>query len=143
MTTLKFYVKENGKDFPLTEMSEPELFAISESVMTLIPKSEERNCWFEADTCVFVSDDEEEATYGLLRYFTDNPSPKNTSEAESKVPKAIPQSTLDTLQGKTFHVKPIQYGMNPWGTIDICFESLSPKKGIKASELIALALQVK
>jgi hypothetical protein len=144
MMTLKFFVKENGKDFSLLQMSEPETYAISECVMNLLPVPKDTSCWFEADTCIFVSDDEEEPTYGLLRYFAENPNPKNGSLAEASRPKEIPQSILDALQGKRFPVRPKQYGVNSWGeSVEILFESVNPKQGIKASELIKLALQTK
>lgn len=144
MMTLKFFVKENDTDFPLSQMSEPETFAISECVRTLLPVSEEEDCWFEPDVCVFVRDEEEEPAYGLVRYYQENPNPKDYSLAESRIAKEIPQTVIDSLQGKTFRVKPKRYGVNPWGKkVEITFESVKPVNGMKASELISLALKVK
>lgn len=142
MSYLKFFVKEDGREFPICDMSEPESAAIGECVNDLIPYSTE-NYWFEADTCLF---DEDEAPYGILRCYTHNPSPSNGSVLESRIPHAIPQDLMSSLSGKTFFIQPRQLGLNPWGSkVELIFESLLPKeepvKGIKASVLIAAALK--
>jgi hypothetical protein len=143
MSSLKFFVKEDGREFPICDMSEPESAAIGECVNDLIPYSPE-DYWFEADTCLF--DDEDEAPYGILRCYTHNPRPKNGSVLESRIPHAIPQDLMASLSGKTFRIQPRQLGLNPWGAkVELIFESLlakeEPVKGIKASVLIAAALK--
>lgn len=73
-------------------------------------------------------DDEDyvEPAYGLLRCFTHNPSPRNHSMYESRIPHPIPQKVLDKVAGKTFRVRPRQLGLNPWGDkVEITFESVS------------------
>lgn len=118
-------------------MSEPESSAIAECVEALLPKSKGAY-WFEADVVLF---DEDEPPYGLVRCYQKNPNPKNGSLSESQLPHPLPQELLDAVEGKTFRVHPKQYGLNPWGaTVEIKFGTLS-KKGVKASDLIAAALQ--
>lgn len=142
MNSLKFFVKENGSLFETSQMSEPESFAISECVKSLVPDSKDYESWFDVDMCPFISDGDEEASYGLLQYFTQNPNPKNSSWGEMGIPKAMPESILDALEGKTFVVRPIQYGLNPWGEkVEIVFEKVEKKSGVKASDLISMALQ--
>ncbi len=164
-TTLKFFIKEDDSDFGLCEMTEPESAAIGECVADLLPSSYTANYWFEVDTCILDSDDDEDPMYGLVRCFIDNPQPKNGSLMESRLPYPIPWSVLDSLAGKTFRITPRQLGLSPWGSrIEVTFESLSSapivpalaklpeilqsisadvsvKKGIKASDLIAAALK--
>ncbi len=142
MSSIKFFVKESGSLFETSQMSEPESFAISECVKSLIPDPKDQASWFDVDMCPFISDGDEEVSYGLLQYFTQNPNPKNSSWGEMGIPKVIPQSILDVLEGKTFVVKPIQYGMNPWAEkVEIVFEKVEKKNGVKASDLISMALQ--
>lgn len=139
-TTLKFFVTENGNKFPISQMSEPESYAIQRCVEQLLPNHTD-DYWLEVDTCIFITDGEEEPEYGLVRGFTANPNPKNGSQAESKIPHPIPLDIVKSLQGKTFHVSPTQYGLNPWSfTVEIRFEDVG-LLGIKASELIAAALR--
>jgi hypothetical protein len=146
-TTLKFFVKEDGSDFGLCDMTEPESAAIGECVDDLLPNSYTTTYWFQTDTCILDSDDDEDPAYGLLRCFTHNPTPKNGSLMESQIPHPIPQSVLDSLAGKTFRVTPRQLGLSPWGSkIEVTFESVAvsapaAKTGIKASDLIAAALK--
>jgi len=143
MSSLKFFVKEDGREFPLCDMSEPESAAIGECVNDLIPYNTE-SYWFEADTCLF---DEDEAPYGILRCYTNNPSPKDGSMDASRIPHPFPTELMEALSGKTFLVHPRQLGLNPWGTkVELIFEAPPasaslPVKGIKASALIAAALK--
>ncbi len=130
-TTLKFFVREDGRDFPLSHMSEPETAAIGECVDDLVPTSWGTEYWFEADTCILdeeCDDDTEEyvePAYGLLRCFTHNPRPRNGTLLETRLPYPIPQTILDTLAGKTFIVRPRQLGLNPWGAkVEIRFEPI-------------------
>ena len=130
---LKFYVRENGRDFPICHMTEPEGAAIGECVDDLLPNSWGTEYWFEADTCILDYDekdddgDYEEPTFGLLRCFTHNPHPKNGSMMESHLPHPIPDAVLRKLAGKTFVVRPRQLGLNPWGAkVEVLFESVSP-----------------
>lgn len=139
MSTLKFYVIENDKPFSLSQMSEPECYSIQLCVEGLLPHAN-GDYWFDANTCLF-DEDIDEPEYGLLRCWKENPNAKNESDIESKLPHPLPKEVLDTLEGKTFRVYPVQYGLSPWGKkVEIRFESL-PKKGVKASDLIQLALQ--
>ncbi len=156
MTTLKFFVRENDKDFPVSHMTEPETAAIEECVHDLIPHDFQfsETFWFEADTCFGgEDDDDEEADYGRLRCFTHNPNPRNGSVLESRLPFPIPQALLALLAGKTIQVFPRQLGLSPWGQkVEIVFEGVAPapatapaptpaKSGVKASTLIAAALK--
>lgn len=145
MSSIKFFVKEDDKDFPVWQMTEPESAAIGECVDDLVPHESKwaDKYWFEADLCLL---DEDEAPYGVLHCFTHNPSPKNGSLLESRIPHAIPEEVLQALSGKTFVVHPRQLGLNPWGKkVEIVFESILPAEkpvnGIKASVLIAAALK--
>lgn len=149
MSSIKFFVKEDGREFSVCEMSEPESAAIEECVDDLIPAQFKwsTELWFEVDLinlCV-LDDEEEESEWGVLRCFTHNLTPKNGSLLESRVPHPFPTEVLQALSGKTFVVYPRQLGVNPWGKkVEIVFESVLPKeepvKGIKASALIAAAL---
>ena len=127
-TTLKFFVREDGSDFPLSHMTEPESAAIGECVDDLLPSPWGTEYWFESDTFVMdeeEDDDYEEPTYGLLRCFIHNPKPRNGSMLESRLPHPIPQTVLNNLAGKTFVVRPRQLGLNPWGAkVEILFESV-------------------
>lgn len=137
MSAIKFYVIEDDETFSLSQMSEPECFAIEQCVYGRIPEPE-GNYWFEIDTCLFEEDDESE--YGLVRCCKENPNPKDGSERESKIPHQVPKELL-ALHGKTFRVYPVQYGLSPWGKkVEIRFESF-PQQGVKASDLIQAALQ--
>lgn len=172
-TTLKFFVKENGNDFSVSDMTEPESAAIGECVDDLVPNTYDSVYWLETDTCLFDEDQEgdEEPKYGLLRCFTHNPNPQNGSLLESRLPHPIPQTILTKLSGKTFRIYPRQLGLSPWADkVEVVFEAVEPapvppqpvpdpqpepapapapapsppepvKPGIKASELIAAALQ--
>lgn len=132
ITSLKFFVREDDKDFSVSHMTEPESAAISECVNDLLPSRWDSDYWFEADTCLFGDEEEEseeeyvEPEYGLLRCFTHNPHPRNGSQLESRIPFPIPQEILDNLAGKTFRVQPRQLGLSPWGAkVEISFEALS------------------
>lgn len=143
MSYIKFFVKENGRPFPVCEMSEPETAAVEECVDELIPYTYQNRTdyWLEVD---MYFEDEEMPAYGVLRCYTHNPSPKNGSIAESRLDHPFPKELAQELYGKIFHVTPRQLGLNPWGhTVEILFESTKPKQvvgGIKASVLIAAAL---
>jgi len=167
-TSLKFFVREDGQDFPVSQMTEPETAAIAECVDDFVPSWTAPH-WFETDTCLDWDDDADEGPpYGLLCCYVHNPNPKNGSLLQSRLAHPIPQETLAQLAGKTFRVHPRQLGVNPWGAkVEIVFEpdpdSPKPvppvplpepepapapapapaKAGIKASALIAAALQVK
>lgn len=166
LTTLKFTVREDDREFPVCDMSEPESAAIEECVNDLIPREFQYTdtFWFDVDTC-FAGEDEGEdmVEYGLLRCFTHNPAPKNGSLLENRMPFPFPKQVLEELRGKTFRVDPRQLGLNPWGTkVEVVFEGApvgplhattpvgplhptTPAKksvaGIKASDLIAAALK--
>jgi hypothetical protein len=138
MSFLKFFVKENGKEFAISDMSEPETAAIEECVVDLLPKPK-GPYWFEPDTCLEDLDDA--VPYGVVWCYTDNPNPKDGSLGQSRIPHPVPQELLEAVQGKTFHVVPRQLGVNPWGhSVEIVFEAPA-KGGLKASDLIQLALQ--
>lgn len=148
VTAIKFTVREDDRDFPVCDMSEPECAAIEECVEDLIPYTfkNAESFWFETDTCFAGEDDDEEMVeYGKLRCYTHNPNPQNGSLLESRLPFSFPSELLEQLGGKTFRVHPRQLGVNPWGTkIEIVFQDLAPKKptsGVKASDLIAAALK--
>jgi hypothetical protein len=155
-TTLKFFIKEDDRDFPVCHMSEPETAAIGECIDDLLPQTyATTNYWFEVDTCLFdEEDDDQEPIYGLVRCFIHNPKPTNGSLMESRLPHPIPQSVLDSLAGQTFRIQPRQLGLSPWGaTIEVTFESAAApaaapaalaqplKPGIKGSDRIAAALK--
>jgi len=129
-TTLKFYVKEDDRDFAVCDMSEPEAAAIGECVDDLCPNAWGTGYWFEADTCILDYDEEgdgdyEEPKFGLLRCFIHNPNPRNGSLMESRLPHPIPQDILTKLAGKAFVVHPRQLGINPWGKkVEVIFESV-------------------
>jgi hypothetical protein len=168
-TSLKFFVKENGGDFPISHMTEPETAAIEECVDDLIPSEHKyTSYWLEAETCLSPEDEDEdeddafeEPVYGLLKCYTHHPNPKSFSIAGSRIPHPIPSDLLKQLAGKTFRVYPRQLGVNPWGEkVEIMFEDTkvaptvvsaptvseavsAPKGGMKASVLIALALKAK
>lgn len=131
-TTLKFYVREDGQDFGINCMTEPECAAIGECVDDICQSDWGKNYWFEADTCLLDEDDGDEdddyvePTYGLLRCFTHNPAPRNYSIYENRIPYDIPQDILNKVAGKTFVVRPRQLGLNPWGKkVEILFESVA------------------
>ena len=141
MSYIKFFVKEDGKEFPVCQMTEPETAAIEECVWDLLPKSK-GVYWFEPDTCLIDFDDED-YPYGVVWCYIHNPEPKNGSLGESRIPHPVPKELVDAVAGKTFRVYPRQLGVNPWGSVvEIIFESIAPQ-GIKASELIARALHAK
>lgn len=138
MSSLKFFVNENNNRFSISNMSEPECYSISLCVEALLP-SPKGNYWFEVDTCLLEEEDDS-PSYGLVQCYQENPTPKDGSLGESRIPHPVPKELLDAVQGKRFHVDPIQYGLNPWGkSVEIVFESV--KKGILASTLIAAALK--
>lgn len=125
ITTLKFFVRENGSEFPLSDMSEPECAAIGECVDDLVPTAWGSDYWFDSDTCIFDEDedDDEMPAYGLLRCNTYIPRFENGLRFEAKVPHPIPKEVLDKLAGKSFCVQPRQLGLNPWGSkVEIRFE---------------------
>jgi len=150
MSYLKFFVRENGNQFAVSEMSEPESAAIEECVSDLLPMPK-GPYWFEPDTTLLDLDLEDDVAYGVVWCYTDNPNPKNTSLGESRIPHPVPNELVEAVQGKTFHVYPRQLGVNPWAhTVESVFEAPSipgtpsgTPSGIKASELIARALQQK
>jgi hypothetical protein len=130
-TTLKFYVKEDDRDFPVCHMTEPEGAAIGECVDDLCPNAWGTEYWFESDTCLLDEGEEDddgeyqEPTYGLLRCFIHNPKPRNGSMMESRLPHPIPDTLLRKLAGKTFVVHPRQLGLNPWGKkVEVLFEAV-------------------
>ena len=147
---LKFHVKENDSFFSLSEMSEPETAAIAECVEEILPQNRlASEFWLEADVCLqdeeFCENDEL-PSFGLLRCYTHNPTPKNTSLGECRIPHPLPREILTELSGKTFRVTPRQLGLSPWGAkVEVVFESqpsvISKSEGIKASTLIAAALK--
>jgi hypothetical protein len=145
MSFLKFFVEENGTDFPLCHMSAPEMDAIEECVDALCPEPTSPDYWFEVDTLPELStevEEEEEVPYGVVWCYKHNPNPKNGSVLESRLPHTLPDELIHALSGKSFVVHPRQLGLNPWGKeVRIRFEELVPKKGIKASDLIAAALR--
>jgi len=148
MSFLKFFVKEDGGDFPICHMSEPESAAIAECVDDLVPSKYQmmsNTFWFETDVCM-LDEEDEEPPFGLLRCYTHNPNAKNGSLGESRIPYTMPDDIVASLAGKTFRVNPRQLGLNAWASkVEITFESVAPKelpvKGIKASTLIAAALK--
>ena len=154
-TTLKFFVKEDGSDFSICDMTEPETAAISECISDLIPaKYQFTSIWFEADTCILEEDEDddyEEPKYGLLRCYRHHPNPKSFSQEDMRLPAPIPQEVLDHLAGKTFIIRPTQYGLNPWGKkVEVIFESIlsdpeitpaQTPNTVPISVLIAAALQ--
>lgn len=123
---LKFHVKENDALFSLSEMSEPETAAIAECVEEMIPQDHvPSEVWLDADVCHddFCESDEL-PSFGLLRCYTNNPTPQNTSLGASRIPHPIPPEILSTFAGKTFLVTPRQLGLSPWGAkVEIVFES--------------------
>lgn len=124
MTSLKFTVLENGVQFSVSHMSEPESAAIEECIDDLLPQAK-GPYWFEPDLCLLDEDEDEMPSYGRVWCYTHNPKPNNGSLAESRIPHAVPQELLEALQGKTFRVYPRQLGVNPWGDkVEIVFETL-------------------
>ena len=122
-TSLKFFVYENGTQFSVSEMSEPESAAISECVDYLLPKSKSASYWFETDVCLLDAEDED-AAYGRVWCYTHNLNPRDGSQAESRLPHLIPDE-LKALAGKRYHITPRQYGVNPWKhPVEIHFEVL-------------------
>lgn len=127
-SSIKFYVRENEKMFPLSSMSEPEQFSIQQEVNGLLPKPKGTDFWFEVDTCL-LDCEEEEPAYGLVCCFKQNPSPKNDSDMESKIPHPFPAEVLEKLYGSTHSVSPTQYGLNKWGNkVEILFENGTTSK---------------
>ena len=141
-TTLKFFIKEDDRDFPVCDMTEPESAAISECLDDLLPQTYTTNYWFEVDTCLFdEDDDDQEPVYGLVRCFTHHPIPKNGSVLENRLPYPIPQTVLDSLAGKTFRIHPRQLGLSPWGVkIEVTFASVSAERQPPLSAPIVPAL---
>jgi hypothetical protein len=141
MEPLKFTVKENGKSFSSSQMTEPECYAIQEQVENLLPKPQ-GDYWFEVDTCLLDYEGDEDPDFMWVWCYKQNPNPKNGSLMESRLPAPLPKELLDAMAGKTFRVQPTQYGLSPWGeTVEIIFESVEKKSGIPASHLIAEALK--
>jgi hypothetical protein len=126
MSFLKFFVKEDDRDFPVCHMSEPESAAIAECVNDLVPSKYEMlstSFWFETDVCL-LDEEDEQPSFGLLRCYTYNQTAKNDSLDESRIPYPIPEDVVTSLAGKTFRVNPRQLGLNPWGVkVEITFES--------------------
>jgi hypothetical protein len=139
--SLKFTVKENGNLFSASEMTEPESYSIEVEVNDLLPKPE-GECWFEVDRTVWDNECDEDPEYMVLRCYKLNPTPKNSSQMESKLPAPLPANLLDAIAGKTFRVHPKQYGLSPWAdNVEIVFEPVNKTKGLPASYLIAEALK--
>lgn len=123
--SLKFFVRENGTELSVFQLTSPEAAAIQECVENLIPRPFDRSAtfWFEADMCLMQEEDEEPA-YGRLRCYTHNPHPANGSLDSSRLPFAFPTQLLTYLQGKTFQVCPQQLGLSPWKAVEIVFETV-------------------
>lgn len=124
MSSLKFHVYEDGRMFSVSEMTEPESAAISECLDALLPKPKSDSYWFEPDLCLF-NEEVEDPPYGLIQCYAPNPTPKDGSTLESRIPHALPDE-LKALSGKTFQVRPRQFGLSPWGkVVEIVFETLA------------------
>jgi hypothetical protein len=121
MSSLKFYVREDDSEFGTNVMSGQEWEAIANCVNDLICGTETNawgDIWVEAER-----PDDDDATYGLLVFYTPNPAPKNGSWGESRVSAPIPSGILTAFGGKTFSIQPPQYGLSPWGEkVEITFE---------------------
>lgn len=128
ISSIKFLVNEDGHEFPICQMSEPETFAISVCVDSLLPRIEKGDCWYEVDVCLldeWEEDDDEGPPYGLVRCLQMNPAPNDGSKMESEIPHPLPMSLIEKLSGKTFQIYPIQYGVNPWGkNVTVTFETV-------------------
>lgn len=139
MYSLKFTVYEDGQLFSINEMTEPESAAISECVHDLFHLPAGITYWPEVDV---VRLDDDEASEGVLRFYTMNPEPKSGSLEDSRTPHTIPAEVLAKLTGKRFHIQPPQYGLSPWGkNVELVFEGLPVTTGMRASDLIAAALE--
>ncbi len=112
-------MREDGNEFPICDMSEPEAAAIGECVIDQIPGMLQfgKGYYIEADTCLGLDEtiEEEMPSYGLLRCLS----------TSNGTPHEFPSEVINALAGKFFRVSPKQYGMNPWGKkVFILFESV-------------------
>ncbi len=136
MSYIKFTVLENGKDFPVSQMTEPESAAIAECVDDLLPQHTfTPECWLEVDMLpsltLNMEDDEDEPPYGIVICYKPNPNPANGSLLESRLEHPFPEDIRKSLMGKIFLVRPRQLGLNPWGEkVEIVFES-EPKEKVE------------
>ena len=128
MSYIKFTVREDGKEFPLSSMTEPECAAIQECVEDLVPIAY-TSCWLEVDTLPDLTLElEDSVPYGIIICYTHNPNPANGSLLESRLEHPFPEDIRKKLQGKTFTVTPRQLGLNPWGKkVEVVFEE-GPKE---------------
>lgn len=118
MSRLEFTVLEDGKEFALCDMSEPELAAIEECIVASLPNHKGKY-WFEVDMIV-----DDEARRGRILCFQENPNPKNQSPAELQMPHPLPKE-LEELNGKRIRIAPRQLGLSPWGDLVEVIFSLS------------------
>ncbi len=134
MSYITFTVREDDKDFPVSQMTEPEAAAIEECVNDLLPgQGAGIMTWLEVDmlpSLTFdIDDDEEEPPYGIVICYTPNPNPLNGSLLDSRIQHPFPEDVRKKLMGKTFMVHPRQLGLNPWGKkVEIVFESAPKEK---------------
>ena len=142
---IKFTVKENGKTFPSYYMTEPECYAIQREVEDLLPEPK-GDYWFEVDSSLSDYEEDDKPEFMRVWCYKQNPTPKNSSEMESKIPAPLPSELLNALSGKTIRIKPIQYGLSEWADkVEVVFESIPTEpvaKGVKVSYLIAEAKKV-
>lgn len=110
MSTLEFTVLENGEEFPVSNMSEPELAAIEECIDASLPNPKGKY-WFEVDTL-----NEDESPKGRILCFQENPNPKNQSIAEMRIPHPLPKE-LEELNGERIRIAPRQLGLSAWGDL--------------------------
>lgn len=119
MTSIKFYLREDGEDFPISNLSGQEAPAIEECVTKLFPEKYGASYWFEVD----MSPEDDFVPYGVVKCKTYNKDPKNLLYAN--IPHPIPRTILQRVSGKAFRIYPIQYGVNPWGkVVEVIFETL-------------------
>jgi hypothetical protein len=118
MSRLEFTVLEDGKEFALCDMSEPELAAIEECIVASLPNHKGKY-WFEVDT---LNDDE--SPKGRILCFQENPNPKNQSIAEMRIFHPLPKE-LEELNGERIRIAPRQLGLSPWGDLVEVIFSLS------------------
>lgn len=128
MSQLKFYVKEDGCDYPLSWMTAGERRAIEECVNNLLRSKINNHYWLEADTHIL---DQDGPDFGLLRCID-----------KMRSPCPIPLEILKNISGTTFRIHPPQTGPIPWAEgVEVVFEKVSVIHGTKASDLIAAALK--
>lgn len=126
MSQLKFYILENGADFPLSNMTEPERAAIHECISEHFPNSWPTNdTWHEVDTCILEEDDEEEPDYGLVKCRQQNLAPKNGSLGELSIPAPFEADKIRKYLGKTLQIYPVQLGLSPWSeNVQVRFDTV-------------------